>query len=95
MSKRNASKLPFTCPHCGHTDKNFYTVCPACGRPYIRDYIDTQMHPRDPNPTGIYAGMFWAWVFQVLTLAGLALYLLFSFGFWRRVRYSNKPKKVP
>jgi ribosomal protein L32 len=76
-----SNKTPFTCPHCGHTDKKiFHTVCPACRHPYLRDYIDTQMHPRDPNPMGIYAGRFWAWVFLVLTLAGLALYLLFSFG---------------
>jgi hypothetical protein len=49
----------------------------------MRDYIDTQMHPRDPNPTGIYSGRFWARVFLVLTLIGLGLYLLSSFGVWK------------
>ena len=38
------------------------------------------MHPRDPNPAGIYSGRFWARVFLVLTLTGLILYLLYSFG---------------
>ena len=46
---------PFTCPRCGHKDNEFHAVCPECGRPYFRDYIDTQFHPRDPNPTGIYS----------------------------------------
>ena len=76
----NPPKIPFTCPHCGHNGRKFQKICPACGRPCFRDYIDTQMHPRDPNPTGIYTGRYWARVFLVLTLAGLALYLLFSFG---------------
>lgn len=75
-----APKVPFTCPHCCYTDKKFHHVCPECGRPYVRDYIDTQMHPRDPNPTGIYSGMFWARIFLVLTILGLALYFLSSFG---------------
>jgi predicted amidophosphoribosyltransferase len=76
-------EIPLTCPHCGHHDEKFHSVCPECGRPYVRDYIDTQMHPRDPNPTGIYSGRFWARIFLVLTLIGLGLYLLSSFGVWK------------
>jgi len=70
---------PFTCPRCGFKDKIFHTVCPECGRPYFRDYIDTQVFPRDPNPQGIYKGKFWARIFLVLTLIGLALGILASF----------------
>ena len=44
------------------------------------DYIDTQMHHRDPNPTGICSDRLWARVFLVLTFSGLFLYLLSSFG---------------
>jgi len=75
-----ARQPPFTCPGCGYKDREFHQVCPECGRPFVRDFIDTQVHPRDPNPTGIYSGTFWAWVFLVCTLLGLALYLLASFG---------------
>ena len=71
---------PFTCPKCGYEDTTFHVVCPKCGRPYFRDYIDTRMHPRDPDPTGIYSGTFWARVFLLLTAGGLILGLLFSFG---------------
>jgi hypothetical protein len=70
---------PFTCPRCGHEDNVFHAVCPECGRPYFRDYIDTKFHPRDPNPTGIYSGKFWARVFLVLVLLGLAVHILASF----------------
>lgn len=79
----DAQNLPFKCPHCGYTDKNFHKVCPECGRPYLRDYIDTQMHPGDPNPAGIYSGRFRARAFLILTLIGIILYLLFSSGVWR------------
>ena len=71
---------PFTCPHCGYKDRTFHQVCPECGRPFVRDYIDTQVHPRDPDPAGIYSGKFWAGVFLVCTLLGIALYLLASSG---------------
>jgi hypothetical protein len=70
---------PFTCPRCGHNDNEFHAVCPECGRPYFRDYIDTQFHPRDPNPTGIYSTKFWAQVFLVLVLLGLVVHVLASF----------------
>ena len=71
---------PFTCPRCGHKDKKFHALCPECGRPFFRDYPDTRIHPRDPDPTGVFKGKLWAWVFLVCTLLGLALYLLASFG---------------
>jgi hypothetical protein len=69
----------FTCPRCGFNDKIFHQVCPECRRPYFRDYIDTRFFPRDPNPQGIYKGKFWARVFLVLMLFGLALGILVSF----------------
>jgi DNA-directed RNA polymerase subunit RPC12/RpoP len=70
---------PFTCPHCGFNDDSFHQVCPECGRPFFRDYIDTRVHPRDPNPQGIYKGKFWARIFLVLMLFGLAFGILASF----------------
>ncbi len=72
-------KKPFTCPRCGFNDESFHEVCPECGRPYFRDYIDTQVHPRDPNPQGVFKGKFWAWVFLILTIFGLAFGILRSF----------------
>jgi len=68
----------FTCPKCGYNNREFHHICPECGRPFIRDFPDTQVHPRDPDPAGIYSGKFWAGVFLVSTLIGLALYLLAS-----------------
>lgn len=70
---------PFTCPRCGHEDSEFHQICPECGRPYFRDYIDTQFFPRDPNPQGVYKGKFWARIFLVLMLFGLTLGILASF----------------
>jgi ribosomal protein L32 len=69
----------FTCPHCGFKDRVFHRVCPECGRPFLRDYIDTQVHPRDPNPQGVYKGKFWALIFLIVILIGLVLGLLMSF----------------
>ncbi len=70
---------PFTCPRCGHQDNIFHHICPECGRPFFRDYQDTRFYPRDPNPQGIYKGKFWARVFLVLMLLGIALGILASF----------------
>jgi ribosomal protein L32 len=70
---------PFTCPRCGYQDRIFHQVCPECGRPYFRDYIDTRVHPRDPEPQGVYKGKFWALIFLVLILIGLAVSILPSF----------------
>ena len=53
-----ANKIPFTCPKCGYQDREFHQVCPECGRPFVRDYIDTRVHPGDPDPAGIYSGKF-------------------------------------
>jgi len=74
---------PFTCPKCGHKDTEFHKICPECGRPFVRDFIDTQVHPRDPDPTGIYSGKFWARVFLMLVLLGLVVSVLSSFGLVR------------
>ncbi len=74
---------PYTCPRCSHQNGEFHAICPACSRPYVRDYIDTRFHPRDPNPAGIYAGKIWAQVFLVLVLLGSAIHVLASFGIIR------------
>jgi hypothetical protein len=71
MSEKNL----FTCPKCGHTDPIFRNVCPACGRPFIRDYTDTQMHPKDPDLTGICTSRFWIWIFLILIIGGIILEL--------------------
>lgn len=78
--KINDGNAPFTCPRCGHQDREFHAICPECSRPFFRDYIDTQFYPRDPNPTGIYSGKFWAQVFLVLTLLGLSIHILGLYG---------------
>ena len=83
MTATNGRKAPYTCPRCGHEDSSFHEICPGCGRPFFRDYIDTQVHPRDPDPQGIYRGTFWARVFLVLVLLAMALGLLSSFGIIR------------
>jgi len=70
----------FFCPRCGFRDSAFHTICPACGRPFARDYVDKQMHPRDPDTTGIFSGRLWARVFLACALAGFGLYLLGMFS---------------
>jgi hypothetical protein len=42
----------------------------------MRDYTDTQMHPRDPDPTGVVTMKFWARVFLVFMAGGLFLGVL-------------------
>jgi hypothetical protein len=69
-------KGPFTCPKCRYTDTVFHTVCPACGRPFMRDFTDTQIHPRDPDLMGIVTVKFWALILLVLTVGGIILGLL-------------------
>jgi hypothetical protein len=71
---------PFVCPKCGHEDAEFHTLCPDCGRPFFRDYIDTRMHPRDPDLTGVCTSRLWIWVFLVLLVGGIVISLLLSFG---------------
>lgn len=46
----------------------------------MRDYTITQIHPRDPDPTGIVTVKFRAGVLLMLTVGGFILYLLASFG---------------
>jgi hypothetical protein len=46
----------------------------------MRDYPDTQMHPRDPDPTGICTVRFRAQVLPALTAGGIVLGLLSSSG---------------
>ncbi|MDD1694829.1 MAG: hypothetical protein LUQ71_08910 [Methanoregula sp.] len=73
-------KPSMNCPHCGYRDTVFHAVCPECGRPYVRDYIDTQVHPRDPDPAGICTRRLWARIFLMLVVAGIIAGLLFTFG---------------
>jgi len=68
---------PFSCSHCGEVSDTFSNVCPACGRPYFRDYIDVRKHPRDPNLTGTFAYQrFWARVFLALIVLAAILTIL-------------------
>jgi len=68
---------PFSCPHCGEVSDTFSNVCPACGRPYFRDYIDVRMHPRDSNLIGTFSYRhFWARVFLVLIVLAAILTIL-------------------
>jgi hypothetical protein len=71
---------PFTCPKCGYADLQFHTVFYGCGRPFMRDYADTRIHPRDPDLTGICTVKFWARILLVLTVGGIVLGLLASSG---------------
>jgi len=75
-----STPTPFTCPKCGHADSEFHAVCPDCGRPFFRDYIDTRMHPRNPDLTGVCTSRFWIWIFLVLLVGGIVISLLLSFG---------------
>jgi len=74
------SEKLFTCPKCSYADSEFHNTCPECGRPFMRDYTDTQMHPRDPDLTGVVTMKFWARVFLVLMAGGLFLGVLRLFG---------------
>jgi hypothetical protein len=74
---------PFTCPKCGYRGAVFHPICPECGRPFMRDYPDTQVHPRDPDLTGVCSSKFWIWIFLLSTLGGITISLLFSFGILR------------
>jgi hypothetical protein len=75
----NGNKL-FTCPKCGYEGAVFHNVCPECGRPFFRDYIDTRMHPKDPDLTGVCTSRFWIWVFLMFLIGGIVISLLSSFG---------------
>ena len=77
------TEKPFACPKCGYRDSVFHPICPECGRPFMRDYLDTQVHPRDPDLTGVCTSKFWIWVFLLSTLGGIIISLLFSFGILR------------
>jgi DNA-directed RNA polymerase subunit RPC12/RpoP len=63
----------FRCPHCGHKSPAFHQVCPECGRPFQRDYIDVRIHPRDPDPVGVVTRRFWARVFILLVVVWAAI----------------------
>jgi len=73
----DGSVQDFTCPHCGRRSREFRSICPECGRPFMRDYIDWRMHPRDPELRGTwYYNRFWARVGLVLMILGLAFSVL-------------------
>lgn len=77
------TEKPFACPKCGYRDSAFHPICPECGRPFMRYYLDTQVHPRDPDLTGVCTSKFWIWVFLLSILGGIIINLLFSFGILR------------
>ncbi|MDD1703788.1 MAG: hypothetical protein LUP97_00950, partial [Methanoregula sp.] len=70
--------LWYSFTHCSSRDKEFHALCPACGRPFVRDYIDCRVHPRDPERTGtFFYDTVWArfWLFAVI-LAVVAPFIL-------------------
>ena len=69
------SDASFACPHCGFRDSVFHPICPECGRPFQRDYVDVRMHPRDPDLTGVMTSRFWARVFLVAVAIWMAIML--------------------
>ncbi len=75
-----SAELPVRCPKCGYRSCQFRMVCPGCGRRFVRDSIDTRLHPRDPDLTGVCTSRFWIWVFLVFTLGGVTLGLLLNLG---------------
>ncbi len=80
--KDTASPPPFSCPHCGAASDSFHPVCPACGRPCFRDYIDVRMHPRDSNLAGTFSfRKFRARVFLVLAVLVIILMILMRLVF--------------
>jgi predicted amidophosphoribosyltransferase len=67
----------FSCPHCGAVSDTFRNICPSCGRPYIRDYVDVRVHPRDSDLTGTFAfRKKWARVSLVLIMLAVILTVL-------------------
>jgi predicted amidophosphoribosyltransferase len=71
----------FRCPHCGHMSVTFRPVCPECGRPFQRDYVDVRVHPRDPDLTGVVTKRSWARVF-LLVVALWAAIMLFMWVYF-------------
>ncbi|NMB77586.1 MAG: hypothetical protein GYA23_00645 [Methanomicrobiales archaeon] len=73
-------KKPFICPKCHHRSEDFQVICPECGQRFIRDFLDVQLYPKDPDPTGSCTDRFWIQVFLLLTLAGFLYTLLLWSG---------------
>jgi hypothetical protein len=70
----------YHCPHCDFHDRVFHPVCPECGRPFMRDYIDWRMHPRDPDLTGtFFHDPFRAWFWLLALTAALLISLRLPF----------------
>jgi hypothetical protein len=73
-------KNAFLCPRCNYRNSVFSAVCPACGRPFIRDYIDFRMHPRDPDLTAtLFHDPFWARIWFILFVASFFISLALPF----------------
>jgi|GEM_PF-1402160 len=76
----------YSCPHCDFRDRDFHAVCPACGRPFMRDYIDWQCHPKDPDLAGTFFhdnswARFWLIAAIIAMLVPLVLGLLYGVRF--------------
>ena len=68
-ARARSSRQWYACPHCDFHDREFHPVCPSCGRPFMRDYIDWQFHPRDPDLAGtFFRDRFWArfWLYAAI-----------------------------
>ena len=70
---KKSQDTPFSCPHCHSSDTTFHAICPECGRPFMRDYPDAQIYPRDPDLTGVCTSRFRAKVLLSLILISFTI----------------------
>jgi len=67
----------YACPHCDFRDREFHALCPECGRPFMRDYIDWQYHPRDPDLSGtFFHNSSWARLWLIAAIIAMLVPLL-------------------
>jgi hypothetical protein len=66
---------------CGTKSDRFHFICPECGRPLVRDSIDTRIYPRDPDLQGTFGfKKFWARIILVIVLLFLGIMYLIRYG---------------
>jgi hypothetical protein len=79
----------FLGPLCNYRSSVFSYVCPACGRPFMRDYSDFRIHPRDPNLTAtLFHDPFWARIWLIFFISS---FLFLWHCFFREIRRSGIP----